>query len=386
MSAGPEQEPLYAIPAEAPFAPRQRNRSGAGGCFLTLFLVGSILLNCFFLVILLIVWGTSSLGSSDGRFHERHYSGSKTANDKIAIVQLKGVLIDELNGYMEKQIERAAEDSLVKAVVLRVNSPGGTITASDELHRRITELRDGNPEKRHAAKPIIVSMGSIAASGGYYLAMPAKTLVAERTTITGSIGVYASLPNITKLGEKVGFSMNIIRAGDVKDSGSMFHDMTPHERELWQAMIDHSYLQFLDVVEKGRPVLKGKMQEDIVVDQTVPIRDEEHRSKHVKYTRYRADGGIFMADEALKYGLIDEIGTLDDAIKILRKQASLAAEIQVVMYERPLSLFGALTGAESTAGEARLDWEHLANGLTPRLWYLSSQSELAGVVAACKQR
>jgi protease-4 len=385
MSEGPDQEPLYALPADPPQARRQRNRSGAGGCFLIFFLVGSLFLNGLFLLILLFAWGGSGLGSGDGHIYEKYYSGSKTSSDKIAVVQLTGVLIDELNGYMERQIERAAQDKSVKAVVLRVNSPGGTITASDMLHRRITELRDGNIEKKHAGKPIIVSMASIAASGGYYLAMPAKTLIAERTTITGSIGVYASLPNVTKMGEKLGFSMNIIRAGDVKDSGSMFHEMTPHERELWQAMIDHSYLQFLDVVEKGRPALKGKLQEDIVVDQTVPIRDEERRSKHVKYTRYRADGGIFMADEAVKYGLIDEIGTLDDAIKILRKQANLAADIQVVMYERPLTLFGALSGAESSAREAPIDWEHLANGLTPRLWYLSSQSELAGVVAACKQ-
>jgi protease-4 len=349
-------------------------------------LLGSLLLNAVFLVVIVVLWGAEgAFTDSDRHVIERHYSGLTRTKDKVAVIQINGVIMEGLIEFAKKEIEKAARDDSVKAVVLRINSPGGSITASDELYRRITELRDGNPEKKYAPKPIVVSMASLAASGAYYISMPAKTLLGERTTITGSIGVYAALPNVTKLGDKIGFSMNVIRAGDVKDSGSPFHDMTPHERELWQAMVDHSYLQFLKVVEDGRPDLKGKLQEDIAIDQVVPIRDEERRNKHVKYVRYRADGGIFTADDAKKYGLIDDIGTLDDAIKMIRKQANIGGDSEAVMYERPPTLFGSLTGAESDAADSRLDLRNLSEGLTPRLWYLGPQSELAGILAASKR-
>src|SRR5205085_10807125 len=96
--------------------------------------------------------------------------------------------------------------------------------------------------------------------------MPAKTILAEPTTATGSIGVYASLPDVTELSKKIGFSMRVIKDGDVKYSGSPFTEMTPHERQIWQDMVDHSYLQFLHIVEEGRPKLKGKLQQDITVN------------------------------------------------------------------------------------------------------------------------
>jgi protease-4 len=283
---------------------------------------------------------------------------------------------------MLKELDRAAGDSAVKAVVLRINSPGGSITASDELHRRIVELRDGNTAKKTPAKPIVVSMAGLAASGGYYIAMPAKTLIAERTTLTGSIGVYAALPNATKLSDKIGFGMTIIKAGEVKDSGSMFREMSEHERQLWQDMIDHSYLQFIRIVEEGRPQLKGKLQEDIVIDQTLPIRDEKTRSKHLRYVRYRADGGIFTAEDAKKYGLVDQIGYLDEAINAAKQAANLADNYKVVTYERPPSLFGNLLGIKARPTETVLDPSRLAEGAVPRLWYLAPQSEFAGILAA----
>src|SRR5206468_2403943 len=130
---------------------------------------------------------------------ERLYSGSASAKDKIAIISLDGVIAEGLLGFVHKQIDQAAKDNSVKAVVLRINSPGGSITASDDLHRRLIELRDGNKARKTTGRPLVVSMASLAASGGYYVAMPAQTLVAERTTLTGSIGVYASFPNVKKL-------------------------------------------------------------------------------------------------------------------------------------------------------------------------------------------
>src|SRR5262249_27073762 len=150
-------------------------------------------------------------------------SGKALTQDKIAIIKLDGVIMEGSNAFFIKQIEAAASDSHVKAVVLRINSPGGTITGSDDLHRRLTELRDGtNPRQKGGKKPLVVSMGSLAASGGYYVAMPAEHIVAERTTITGSIGVYAAFPNISGFAKEHKFGMNVVKAGAIKDSGSMF--------------------------------------------------------------------------------------------------------------------------------------------------------------------
>jgi protease-4 len=349
--------------------------------FFSLLLLGSLALNAILLIVLFVTFGEDFSGESSDHVRERFYAGNKSADDKIAVVTVDGVLMEGANGFAQKEIERAAKDHAVKAVVLRINSPGGSITASDDLHRRVVQLRDGNTEKKTKPKPVVVSMESVAASGGYYIAMPAQTLVAERTTITGSIGVYAALPNVTQLADKIGFKMEVLRDGDVKDSGSPFREMTPHEREIWQTMVDHAYLQFLHVVEEGRPHLKGKLQEDIVVNRTLPIRDET-REKKVKYTRYRADGGIFTAEDALTYGLIDQIGYLDDAIKVAKQAAHLGDDYKTVIYERPPGLLGILLGTKSPPPAMQLDAGHLSRAAIPRLWYLSSQSELAGIFAA----
>jgi protease-4 len=349
--------------------------------FVFLVLVFSLGLN--FLFFLALGFG-DDFGGEGSHVHERYHSGNRSASDKIAVVTIDGILMEGMHPFAQKEIEKAAHDKSVKAVVLRINSPGGSITASDDLHHRITELRDGNKDKKTAAKPIIVSMGGVAASGGYYIAMPAQTLLAERTTITGSIGVYAALPNVTELSQKIGFKMDVLRAGEVKDSGSPFHDMTPHERELWQTMVDHSYLQFLQVVEQGRPQLKGKLQEDIVVDEILPVRSQDTQQKKVKFTRYRADGGIFTAEEAEKYGLIDRIGYLEDALQLAKQAASLGDHYKAVIYERPLSLLGALTGAKSQPPPQVFDASQLSSAAVPRLWYLSPQSELAGILSAVR--
>src|SRR5262249_54911585 len=155
--------------------------------------------------------------------NEHFLSGKETAKDKIAVVKIDGVLMEGNMGFAQKEIDAAAADPHVKAVLLRVISPGGSITSSDDLYHRLTELRDGkNIKQKGGAKTLVVSMGAVAASGGYYISMPAKYIVAETTTITGSIGVYAAFPNIAGLAKEYGFGMNVIKAGAVKDSGSMF--------------------------------------------------------------------------------------------------------------------------------------------------------------------
>lgn len=330
-----------------------------------------------FLLLTQIPGCSDSVSSS---VEERYYAGQRSATDKIAIVRIDGVLMEGMLSFAKKQIERAAADKHVKAVVVRVNSPGGSITASDDLHRRLVELRDGDRLKHTSGKKLVVSMGSIAASGGYYVAMPARPVFAEPTTITGSIGVYAAFPNVAELGNKVGFKMEVIKAGRVKDSGSPFKEMTPEERHVWEYMVDHAYLQFLEVVEKGRPNLKGKLQETIEIDETLPIRTDKASQKVLKFTRYLADGGIFTAEEARRYGLIDKVGYVDDAVEAAAQAAGLTDDYKVITYEKPLSLVNILSG--DAPSELRLDLGRLTEAAVPRLWYLAPQSEVAGLLQA----
>src|SRR5262245_38593224 len=294
--------------------------------------------------------------SEDGPYiAEKFYSGDANADDKVAVIQIDGVLMDELMGHAHRQIDKAAKDPSVKAVVVRINSPGGTITASDDLHKRLLELRDGKSPrvKNRVAKPMVMSMGAMAASGGYYIAMPGGGhIFAEKTTITGSIGVYVSLPNIQKLANDHGVKMNLVRAGDVKASGSMFHELTAQERQQWQDMVDDSYSQFLKIVEEGRPQLKGLLTKELTgrtdangnprSEVAIPRDDKGNPipdAKPVPYKRKLADGGIFTAQEAKHLKLIDSIGYLDDAATAAAGMKNLT-RYKVVTYERPVTLFG----------------------------------------------
>ncbi len=390
--AAPEPPPPAVLPVRYPPPPYRRSGPRLSIIFIILLLLALVLSVLFNFALL----GIRGLGSSDSTVQERFHSGKATATNKIAIVRVDGVLMEGMITFAQKQIDRAVKDSNVKAVVLRIESPGGSITASDDLYKRLLDLRNGTTvNQKGGPKPVVVSMGSIAASGGYYIAVaggkadgdsesaePVKYLYAEPTTLTGSIGVYASFPNIAELAKKYGFTMNTIKAGNVKDSGSMFHEMTDEERLLWQTMVDHAYLRFLEVVTQGRPKLKGKLQEDIVIDETLDVRRGDKMKTELKLTRYRADGGVFTARDAEKYGLVDAIGYLDQAIQQARALGNLGEDYQVVVYERPQSLLGTLMGSQESKTPAALDANRVAAAAVPRLWYLAPQSELAGFLTA----
>lgn len=387
--------------------------SGIGAIIRTLLLValaGSIGLNVVFLIFA-FPGGLGSGGSS--HIYEHYHSGNASSPNKIAIVKLDGVIMEGQLGFVQKEIDQAARDPHVKAVVLRIVSPGGSITASDDLHRRLRELTQGKrPKQEGGKKPIIVSMGALAASGGYYVAMPGEYLMAEPTTITGSIGVIASLPNLTGFSEKTGIGMTVIKAGEVKDSGSMFRPMTPQDRQVWQDMIDSAFHRFIELVEAGRPQLKGKMRE-VVIRKQIPaplpgqevsgfIAPSEPRAdanplralfgaeppRTVEYVRRRADGGIFTADEAKKLGLIDSIGYEEDAIAKAAAVADLGDDYRAISYERPPTLANLLLGAQAPSAPAGsvLDANRWAEAASPRLWYLAPQSELSGILSIVGRR
>ncbi len=338
--------------------------------------------------------GLSLLGraspESAASLSERYHSGKKTAADKIAIVRVEGVIMEGLNNFAEKQIDQAAEDGSVKAVVLRIDSPGGSVTESAELHRRLTRLRDGVPEKGTAGKPLVVSMAGMAASGGYYIAMPATHVYAEPTTLTGSIGVFASFPDVTGLSDKIGVDMTLVKRGAVKASGSPFRKMTDEEYAVWDDMIGHAYDNFLDVVTKGRgDRLKAPLTATVIDEQReVTFHPKDPKTemttsvkRKVHYTRQLADGGGWTADDALKFGLVDEVGTLDDAVKQAHDLAKLGDDWKAVTYEHP-SLLVELLGGGQVRQPAPPDAAKLSEAATPRLWYLAPGSELAGVLKA----
>jgi protease-4 len=307
-----------------------------------------------------------------------------------------------LLNFVHKQIEKVARDPKVKAIVLRIDSPGGTITASQDLYARLLELRDGTHLKAQGvARPIIVSMGGVAASGGYYIAMASGTaeegsyVMAEDITITGSIGVYVAMLNIAEFAQRYGIRMDLIKAGGIKASGSLFHEMSPQERQPWQDMIDNAYDKFLEIVATGRKGRLAKTDLEEVLNMPtpiklydskgVPIKDADGQAKTVPYTRQRADGGIFTTKKAIELKLVDAQGTLKDAVAMAAKKAGLAdSPYKAVKYERPTSLLESLLGVETRSAQTYLEPERLANLAIPRLWVMMPNAELSGLAATLR--
>ncbi len=369
-------------------SPRSRSsRSGCGRFLLGMLIFGSLLLN----VVLCGFLGFRH-GETEEELAETHLWGEESGANKIAVVRIEGVLMEGMTSYYLKQIEQAAQDEKVKAVVVRIDSPGGTVSASEEIHRLLLELRDGKMRKypKSAPKKIVVSMGAIAASGGYYIAMPGEKIFAEPITLTGSIGVYASLPNVAKFVNQHGVEFELIKAGGIKASGSPFHELTPQERQPWQDMVNSSYEHFLGVVSTGRPKLTPAiLSKEAVQHEKIAVYDQKGnvetdwwgRPRRVDYVRYRADGGSFTAKEALKFGLVDEIGGLGEAVAAAAASAQLS-KYEVVAYKKSASLLNSLLGGQDRANGSALDPQRLSKALTPRMWYLAPQADLAGILAA----
>jgi len=243
----------------------------------------------------------------------------------VGIVRVEGAI--EMNGQSgpfglqqgaESIIARLGElekDGNIKAVVLRVNSPGGTVAATQEIYEKIWKLRKKNII-------IVASMGDVAASGGYYIASACNFIVANYGTITGSIGVIALSPNLKRLFDKFGIQMNVIKSGKYKDILATHRDMTPEERNLLQEMIDLSYNKFIRDIALGR----NMNQEDI---------------------RPVADGRVMNGETALKNRLIDQLGTFEDAILKAKELSSLSADAPV--YDQNNSPFQELFGSLKNA-------------------------------------
>ena len=271
----------------------------------------------------------------------------ESGRHKIAIISLEGTILSG-EGPTSRQIERAARDGDVKAVVLRVNSPGGTITGSDYLYHHLSELR------KTYQKPIVVSMGGIAASGGYYAAMAVgetpDTIFAEPTTWTGSIGVIIPHYNASELLSEWGIQEDSVASHRLKNMGSLARQMTDEEREIFQVLVDEGFERFKDIIKAGRTHFQ----------QNPGALDE------------LATGQVYTAEQAKANGLVDKIGFLEDAIDRAIALAGVSPDnVQVVRYKSQLTLAGLLFG--SVAPRQEFGLAELLDITAPQAYYLCTR-------------
>ena len=271
---------------------------------------------------------------------EKFVSGNRNASDRIAIVTIDGVITSDENGFIAKQIRKVIADTEVKAVVLRVESPGGTMSGSDYYLHMLKQMKT----KRKI--PVVVSMGSIAASGGYYVSMVGDEIYAEPSTITGSIGVIASLFDASKLFTMIGIESTPITSGPHKAMGSFMKPMSDEERMIWQHLIDDNFDRFKKIIREGREAFANKPEE---LDKL-------------------ATGQVYTANEAVSYQLIDKIGFLDDAIDRAGELADLGDNYRAIRYKPKLSFMEALL--ESRSPNKLLSGKTLTEITTPRIYLI----------------
>lgn len=295
---------------------------------------------------------TINLLPGPGPLQEQELSGTGSA--KVLVIELSGVissheqgtLVDRpsLVGHVKEVLTSAEKDKNVKALVLRINSPGGTVTASDILYHEIRTFKDTRKI------PVVVSIMDLGTSGGYYIATAGDKIVAHPSSVTGSLGVIMLTVNASGLLEKIGVEATAVASGPKKDMGSPLRPMTSEERAIFQGVIDEFYAQFLHVIERGRPNLNAAQVREL------------------------ADGRIYSGEQALKLGLIDQVGYLDDAIALAKKEAGLE-EARVVTYHRPgeyrHNIYSSFLGGTGPWPDwARLDLMALVRTGVPQFMYL----------------
>ncbi len=237
------------------------------------------------------------------------FSQKNPLGEKVALVHVTGVIIDSSD--VIKELKDHAKDSSIKAIIIRVNSPGGAVAPSQEIYNEIIKIKE--------KKKVIVSMGAIAASGGYYIAAPADKIVANAGTLTGSIGVIMELPNVSGLMDKIGIKTQVIKSGKHKDIASVFKTLTPEEKKILQTVLDDVHDQFIRAVADSR----GMTFEE---------------------TKKLADGRIFTGRMAKEIGLIDELGGLEDAIMLAGELAGIEGEPEVITKKEKFSFLDLIRG------------------------------------------
>ena len=239
----------------------------------------------------------------------------------VAVIRVEGLITSGGSGpfatssvaaseTLVDQIERADADPNVRAILLYVNSPGGGVTASDVIYHAL----------KNVDKPIVVLMGDLAASGGYYVSMASDWIIANPNTLTGSIGVISEFPNADELLNKVGVEFVVITSGPRKDFGSPYRDMTEAERAYWQVIIDEAYTGFVAIVADGR---------GLTVDDVLPL----------------ADGRVYSGRQALANHLVDALGYEEDAVAKAAELGGITGEPRIIEYTPRLTFFDLLSSA-----------------------------------------
>jgi len=281
---------------------------------------------------------------------EKFYSGSETAEEKIAVIKVSGVIISPNTQRILKQLKHAQEDETVKGVLLSIDSPGGAVADSHEIYHRVSELKK--------TKPVIVHMKSMAASGGLYVAMGTGEkgkIYAEPTTWTGSIGVIIPRMEMTGLAEKVGIDSKPIKTGPFKDALSPFRILGDEELAVWENIINQAFDRFLNVIADNRPDLDYEAVKKL------------------------ATGEVYTATDALDHKLIDEIAFEETAIQeVLKRIGRGEDDVRVVTYESTETLIEAILGsAQAQAPEQQ--WQLALESTVPRPMYCCSW--LAGLTS-----
>jgi len=336
----PQPQPSEPIPPSVQSMPtmvKQPKKRTGWKIFWGIILALSVLANIALFLMLIGVLALFATGQRGVFTEEVIQAGPRTT--KIAVIKVGGIIDDERAGNVYRQLKRARGDKHVKGLIIRVNSPGGTISASDQIHSEILKYR------RETNKPVVAFMQGIAASGGYYVSVGSEKIIAEPTTITGSIGVIFGHFVMRELFEKkLGIEPHIITAGDKKGWPSIFEPFTDEQREyLKERLINPAYERFVRIVDKGRLSLT--------------LAD----------VRRLADGSIYGAQEALDKNLIDKVGYLDEAIETAMSLAGVE-KAQVVEYRKPFSLASLLDARSRNI--LKIDKTTLYELSAPQLLYL----------------
>ena len=300
------------------------------------------------LVVVVLAVGASGPSAQTAVYEEEYVSGAGPA--KIAVVPVEGTIASADSTVPGTQppvtpegladaLLQAEEDPRVAAVVLEVNSPGGGVTASDQMHQSILEFKESS------GKPVVVSMDSVAASGGYYISAAADRIVANESTLTGSLGVVIPLLNFSEAAEKYGVTQKYVKSGEFKTMGSSWNELTPEEREVFQSIVDQEYDEFVEVIVEGRDLPEERVREI-------------------------ADGRVYSGQQARELGLVDSFGGLDEATEVSQDLAKVEGAT-VVRYVLPESftdtLFARLAPQEP---EALRIAEEAGLTLEPKPYYL----------------
>ena len=302
----------------------------------------------FFFCVMILLGMMATLGeyfNTEGGLQEKHFSGPKQlVGKKVAIISVTGVIGDG-SGFVKKQIDRVTNDEDVEAVVLRVNSPGGTITGSDYIYHHLKKML----EKRDI--PLVVSMGSIAASGGYYVAMAVgdqkDAIFAEPTTTTGSIGVIIPHYDLSGLMERLDVKEDSLATHPRKKMLSMSKPISDDDRLVLDEYLQTAFDRFKDIVKSGRPAFR---EDESLLDEL-------------------ATGEIFAAGKAKDKGLVDQLGFIEEAIDRAKELAGLDEDTRVVKYQSTPTLMDAFGMVKSNVNTS-FKLESLLEGTAPKAYYL----------------